>query len=204
MTWESALSLSIAILVLGLTPGPGVFAIIARALAMGLRPTLVFIVGVIAGDMVYLVLVALGLNVLVTQYGAAFGLLKIIGGLYLIYLGIQTWRSAKDVDEGAMPQAEKSTARSLLSGLSLTLGNPKVVVFYVAFLPAFIDLSALSTGGLLGAAMVVGVTLLVVFTGYAWMAARARKLLRTPAAVKTLRRGSGGLLVGAGGAVAAS
>ncbi|MBL4613534.1 MAG: LysE family translocator [Magnetovibrio sp.] len=206
MTWETALTLSIAILVLGITPGPGVFAIIARALAMGLRPTLVYITGIIAGDMVYLVLVALGLNVLVTQYADAFALLKIAGGLYLIYLGIQTWRSAKDVGgdgEGAI-QAENSSVRSFLSGLSLTLGNHKVVVFYVAFLPAFIDLGALSISGLLIAALVVGLTLLVVFTGYAWMAARARRLLKTPAAVKTLRRGSAGLLIGAGGVVAAS
>ncbi|HEY9079094.1 LysE family translocator [Magnetovibrio sp.] len=204
MSIESALALVVAIFVLGITPGPGVFAIVARALALGFRPTLVFIVGVIVGDLVYLVLAALGLSVIATQYSAAFGLLKIAGGLYLIYLGIQTWRSAKHVDTGLTPTPERGGGRSFLSGLSLTLGNPKVVVFYVAFLPAFMDLGALSTGGLISAAVVVSVTLFAVMAGYAWMASRARALFRSNRAVKNLHRGAGGLMIGAGGAVAVS
>jgi len=204
MSLESTLALIVAIFVLAITPGPGVFAIVARALALGFRPTLVFIGGVIAGDLVYLVLAALGLSVIATQYSEAFGVLKIAGGLYLIYLGVQTWRAAKDADTGLTPAPERGRGRSFLSGLSLTLGNPKVVVFYVAFLPAFMDLSTLSTGGLVSAAVVVSLTLFAVLAGYAWMAARARMLFRSNRAVKNLHRGAGGLMIGAGGAVAAS
>ena len=116
MSFESAIALSIAIFVLGITPGPGVFAIVARALALGFRSTLVFIVGIIAGDLVYLVLAALGLSVIATQYGAAFGVLKIIGGVYLIYLGIQTWRSAKHADAGLTPEPQGASGRSFLTG----------------------------------------------------------------------------------------
>jgi len=204
MSLESTLALIVAIFVLAVTPGPGVFAIVARALALGFRPTLVFIGGVIAGDLVYLVLAALGLSVIATQYSAAFGLLKIAGGLYLVYLGVQTWRSAKHVDTGMTPAPERGRGRSFFSGLSLTLGNPKAVVFYVAFLPAFMDLGALSTAGLLEAAVVVSVTLFAVLAGYAAMAARARALFRSKRAVKNLHRGAGALMIGAGGAVAAS
>ena len=204
MSLESTLALIVAIFVLAITPGPGVFAIVARALAQGFRPTLVFISGVIAGDLVYLVLAALGLSVLATQYSEAFGLLKIAGGLYLIYLGVQTWRSAKHVDIGLTPTPERGRGRSFMSGLSLTLGNPKAVVFYVAFLPAFMDLSALSTAGLIEAGLVVSATLFAVLAGYAALAARARRLFRSNRAVKNLHRGAGGLMIGAGGAVAAS
>ena len=204
MSLESTIALALAIFVLGITPGPGVFAIIARALALGFRSTLVFIVGVIAGDLVYLVLAALGLSVIASQYAAAFGVLKLIGGVYLIYLGIQTWRSAKHADATLMPAPEKGSGRTFLSGLSLTLGNPKVVVFYVAFLPAFMDLQSLSVGGLITASVVVSATLCMVLAGYAAMAAKARQMFHTPRAIKNLHRGAGGLMIGAGGAVAAS
>lgn len=208
MSIESAVALAIAIFVLGITPGPGVFAIVARALALGFRSTLVFIVGIIVGDLFYLVLAALGLSVLASQYVTAFGLLKIAGGLYLIYLGVQTWRAAKDVEGDLVPAPERGTmkhsGRRFLSGLSLTLGNPKVMVFYVAFLPAFMDLQALGVGGLVSAAAVVSVTLFLVLAGYAALAAKARGLFRSQRAVKDLHRGAGGLMIGAGGVVAAS
>lgn len=208
MSIESAAALAVAIFVLGVTPGPGVFAIVARALALGFRPTLVFIFGIIVGDLFYLVLAALGLSVLAGQYVAAFGLLKIAGGLYLVYLGVLTWRAAKDVETDLVPAPERNSmrhgGRRFLSGLSLTLGNPKVMVFYVAFLPAFMDLSQLGVGGLVSAALVVSITLFVVLAGYAAMAAKARGLFRSKRAVKNLHRGAGGLMIGAGGAVAAS
>lgn len=204
MSIESALALAIAIFVLGITPGPGVFAIVARALARGFRPTLSFIVGIIAGDIVYLVMAALGLSVLATRYAAAFGVLKIVGGLYLVYLGVQTWRAAKDVEGILAPRPERHGGRSFLAGLSVTLGNPKVVVFYVAFLPAFMDLGALGAVDLVLAGAVVSAMLFVVLAGYAYMAARARALFKSRRAVKTLHRGAGALMVGAGGAVAAS
>lgn len=204
MSIESAIALAIATFILAATPGPAVFAIVARALALGFRSTMTFIFGVIAGDMVYLVMAAYGLSVLATQYAAAFGVLKILGGVYLIYLGIQTWRSAKYVETGVLPVPEKRGGRTFLSGLALTLGNPKAVVFYVAFLPAFMDLEALSLTGLAVASVVVSVTLFAVLAGFALMAARAREMFRTPRAVRNLHRGAGGLMVGAGGAVAAS
>lgn len=213
MPIESIIALTIAIFILGATPGPGVFAIVARALAQGFRPTLVFIVGIIAGDLVYLLLAAMGLSVLATQYGPAFALLKILGGLYLVYLGVQTWRSAKRVeglmdtgltDAGLVPVQPRHTGRGFLSGLSLTLGNPKAMVFYVAFLPAFMDLSALSAVDLVEASAVVSVTLFVVMAGYAYMAARARAFFKSRQAIQNLHRGAGALMIGAGGAVAAS
>lgn len=208
MPMESIIALTIAIFILGATPGPGVFAIVARALAQGFRPTLVFIVGIIAGDLVYLLLAAMGLSVLATQYGPAFGLLKIAGGLYLVYLGVQTWRSARRVegltDAGLVPVQPRHAGRGFLSGLSLTLGNPKAMVFYVAFLPAFMDLSALSAVDLVEASVVVSVTLFIVMAGYAYMAARARAFFKSRQAVQNLHRGAGALMIGAGGAVAAS
>jgi len=204
MTIETAFALMIAVFVLGLTPGPGVFAVVARALALGFRSTLVFIFGVIAGDLVYLVVAALGLSVLASKYADVFGFVKIAGGLYLVYLGVQTWRSAKNVDTGLTPAPERGQGHTFFSGLSLTLGNPKAVVFYIAFLPAFMNLTALSMADLALASLIVSGTLFGVLAGYAWMAAKARTLFRSPQAVKTLHKSAGGLMVCAGGFVANS
>lgn len=204
MTFESAALLAAAIFVFGLTPGPGVFAIVARALAYGFRPTLVFILGIISGDLVYLIMASLGLSVVATQYAAAFAVLKVAGGLYLVYLGVQTWRAAKYAGVGLAPVPLAGRGRGYFSGLSVSMGNPKVVVFYVAFLPAFIDLGALSMTDLVIVAGVVAASLLGSLLIYAFMAARARAFFKSPSAAKGLRRSAAVLMVGAGGAVAAS
>lgn len=204
MSIENALTIALAIFVFGLTPGPGVFAIVARALALGFRPTLIFILGIITGDLVYLVFAALGLSVIASQYAEAFSFVKIGGGLYLVYLGVQTWRSAKNGDTGLTPVFESSKARGYLSGLSVTMGNPKVVVFYVAFLPAFVDLGSLGWVDLVAVSGVVITSLLASLLFYAGLASKARDFFRSVRAVRNLRRGAGGLMIGAGGAVAAS
>lgn len=204
MSLESALTIALAIFIFGLTPGPGVFAIVARALAQGFRPTLIFILGIITGDLVYLVFAALGLSVIATQYAELFSVVKIGGGLYLVYLGVQTWRSAKHAETGLAPAPEGSRARGYLSGLSVTMGNPKVIVFYVAFLPAFVDLGALSWPDLALMTAVVIFSLLASLLVYAGLAAKARAFFRSVRAVRNLRRGAGALMVGAGGAVATS
>jgi threonine/homoserine/homoserine lactone efflux protein len=204
MSLESTAALAAAIFVLAVTPGPGVFAVVARALAEGLRATLPFVFGIILGDLVYLVLAALGLSVIATRYTDVFSVVKILGGLYLVYLGVQTWRAAKHADTVLVPPVSRHGAGRFLSGFTLTLGNPKAAIFYVAFLPAFLDLGALDAIDLVVAGCIVSVMLFCVLAGYAYLAARARTMFKSSRAVKNLHRGAGALMVGAGGAVAAS
>ena len=92
--------------------------------------------------------------------------------------------------------------KSFGEGVLVDLGNPKLILFYAAFLPTFANLETLSGADIaIMAAIIVGI-LLVANLGFAWLASRARGLLRSPRAVKTLNRTSGTLMIGAGAWVA--
>jgi threonine/homoserine/homoserine lactone efflux protein len=203
MSFEIMIALAAAVFVLGITPGPGVFATVARSLAMGFRPTLPFIAGVITGDLIYLAFAVLGLSFIANQFGEVFTVVRVLGGSYLIYLGVRIWRAEPE------PFANHTTprrgvVRGYLSGLPITLGNPKVVLFYIGFIPTFVDLTALGAADIAAMMAIVAATLLVTECFYAYASARARRLFQSRRSVKLLNRGAGGLLTGTGAVVATS
>lgn len=91
MTIESSIAFTIAMIILAASPGPGVFATVAQALAGGFRSTLEVIAGIVAGDLVFLLLAVFGLSALARTLGEFFIVIKIAGGCYLIWLGIKMW-----------------------------------------------------------------------------------------------------------------
>ncbi len=207
MSIETILVLFAAGFVIKATPGPGVFATVGRALFQGFGPTLVFIAGIMTGDLLYLAFAFTGLAVIAHQFGDFFLVVRLIGGGYLIYLGVRLWLAPPAVVETiSAPSGNRAGNRgkAFLSGLLLTFGNPKVILFYLGLLPTFVDLARLSIAdmGLLTAMFpsVLGGTL----AAYAYAAARARRLFRSKPAMKRLNRGAGTVLIGSGGAVAAS
>lgn len=205
MTLHTALVLLAATFVAALLPGPGNMALSARALAQGGRRSLVFLIGMLSGDAVWIALAVGGLAVAAKALGPLFVAVKIAGGLYLIWLGIKLLRSRGDDPEAAPPAAvEQAPWRTGLSGLALTLGNPKVMLFYISVLPTLIDLQALSAAG-------VAATLAVIVVGAAggllpWLitASRLRGVLRSAVARRRVNRGAGVVMIGAGAAVAAA
>lgn len=232
MTAHSLAALAVALFILAITPGPGVFAVLSAALGRGLPTALALTSGIICGDLIFLLLAMAGLTVLAESMGELFLVVRLGGAAYLIWLGIGLWRGAGTarpmaVPEGAVsgePRAEASAPgadtacgtanaplatptplrllRTACGGLALTLGNPKVIVFYVGFLPTFVDLRTVdATGAALVAATTVGVVGCVL-GGYAVMAARARRMLSTPRATRLLHRGAGAVMVGTGAAIA--
>ena len=203
MSHETIIVLLIACFIIKATPGPGVFATVGRALFQGFGPTLVFIAGIMTGDFLYLLFAFTGLAVIAHQFGDFFFVIRLIGGGYLIYLGVRLWLAPPTgVETAPAPTANRGTA--FLSGLLLTFGNPKVILFYLGLLPTFVDLTRLSLAdmGLLTAMFlgILGSTL----AAYAYAAARARRLFRSKTAMKRLNRGAGTVLIGSGGALAAS
>jgi threonine/homoserine/homoserine lactone efflux protein len=92
--------------------------------------------------------------------------------------------------------------RTSLGGLALTLGNPKAILFYAAFLPTFIDVTRLDGGDIALAVAVVTLILFLVMLGYCSLAARARRLFQSRRSMRWLNRGAGTLMIGAGAAVA--
>ncbi|WP_114858347.1 LysE family translocator [Azospirillum brasilense] len=183
------------------TPGPGIFAVVARSLAVGWRRNLGFLAGIVVGDLVLLALALGGLAAVAHALEELFTLLRFVAAGYLVWLGIRTWRAPVTLG-GDPPEAEGAQLRGFASGLALTLSNPKTILFYMAFLPAFVDLTRVSaTDAVLMAGIVVSVLSAVLLT-YALAASRARHLFRSERAMKRLNQGAGTLMIGAGVAVA--
>lgn len=205
MTTDSLLTLALAILVFGASPGPGIFAVVARALSQGFGAAMAMTGGLILGDLVFLTLAVSGMSALAATMGEAFLVLKLAGGAYLVWLGVKAWRT-EPVPVGAAETgaaAARGPLRSFLGGFVVTLSNPKAILFYAAILPTILDLQAIDAAGLVAAGAVVAAVLLVVCAGYALLAAGARGVFTSSKAMRRLNRVSGALLMGAGVAIAA-
>ncbi|MCA0319612.1 MAG: LysE family translocator [Proteobacteria bacterium] len=184
------------------SPGPAVAAIVARTLAVGLGRTAPFIFGVIAGDLVWFALVALGLAALAQNFQTLFLVIKYAGVAYLLYLAFKLWTAPADAPKEA-PQARGEGWKLFLGGLALTMGNAKVMVFFVSILPLVVDLAALTPLF----AMELAVTMMLILSAamwtYALAASRARRLISSPRAMRLVNRGTGAVMAGAAVAVAA-
>lgn len=191
-----------ALVVGAASPGPGIMALVARVIGVGIAGATPFIAGLILGDLVWLAAAVLGLAVLAQTFQQIFVVVKFAGAAYLLYLAFRMWTAPVEADaNAAMPQARRP-ASLFFAGLSLTLGNPKVMGFYLALLPNLIDLGRVGFIGYTELASVCVLVLTMVFGVYAVAAARARSLFRSARAVKLLNRTGGALMAGAAVAVA--
>ena len=167
MTPETLLAFAVAMILLSLTPGPGCFAVIARALSGGFRSGMAAVVGLVLGDILYLVLAVVGLSALARVMGEFFLIVKVLGAAYLIWLGVRCWRAPLRPGEVAPSSDRRGLWRSFALGFFVTLGNAKVILFYVAFVPSFVELARLSAWDVVLLAAVVATALVVVLGGYA-------------------------------------
>lgn len=195
------LAFTIAYFVAVLVPGPGVAAIVARALGGGFWGAMPMILGILLGDLVYLAFALFGLAAIATYFSAVFVVVRWAGALYLLWIAWQFW-SARPGAEQLGPRSEPAL-RTFLSGFALTLGNPKTIVFYLALLPTVVPLDQPIT--LLGAAeltIIVAIVLLAIGCGYAGLAAWARELFTSPTAIRRMNRLAGLIMAGAAAFVA--
>lgn len=203
MSFESALAFFLAIFVFGITPGPGVFALLSRALVSGARACFFLALGMAISDIVYLVLACFGLAAIAQHWGDVFTAVRIAGAAYLIYLGISLWRAP--VGEGFQERGavQANAAMSFVQGFLISASNPKVILFYLAFLPTFMDLTVLTGQDI---ALAAGLTLSGLMLGLmliSFGAARARRHFRSPRSILGLNRAAGAIMVGAGAFLAA-
>jgi len=202
IAFYSVIGFSVAMLILAASPGPGVFATVARALASGFRPALAVIGGIVLGDVIYLLFAAFGLALVARALGSLFFVVKLGGGLYLIWLGIKIWRQPPEVVAAQPDVTIRSQGKNFAAGLVVTLSNPKVILFYCGFLPTFFDLSTLTPMDL-GVVVAIIITVLgAVLATYAFLASRARSMFANRSAVRRLNRAAGGVMVAAGVAIA--
>ncbi len=202
MTIYSAVGFSVAMRVLAASPGPGVFATIARALASGFRPSLAVICGIVLGDVIFLLFAAFGLSMVAQVLGNLFFIVKICGGGYLIWLGVRIWFKKPEPVAANQNLNTHSQWGNFASGLVITLSNPKVILFYCGFLPTFLDLSALTLIDLVIVVTIITIVLGCVLGTYAFLASRARRMFTNQQAVRRLNRAAGGVMVAAGVAIA--
>ncbi|MDN4477830.1 LysE family translocator [Demequina sp. SYSU T00039] len=198
---HTLLAFSALAVVVIVIPGPSVLFVVGRALHLGRGPALVSVVGNAAGPLVHAALVAVGVGALVAASEAAFVVLKVIGGLYLIWLGIQAIRhrgeglEAED-DGTAAPSVRRLLAESFTVGVT----NPKTLVFVAAVLPQFADpdrgpvaAQILLLGAIFAALAVVsdGVYVLIASGARDWFA-------RSPGRLARVRAAGGGMIAALG------
>lgn len=187
---------AIALAIAAAIPGPGVAAVVGKALGSGLRPAIWFSTGLVLGDLTYLTLAILGLAAVATAFSGIFVVIKVLGALYLAYLAWSFWRAGIDPDKVETRKGDGAWA-SMLGGYSMTLGNPKTIIFYMALLPTVIDLNSVTPERFGWLVVITIVVLYAVIIPYAVLAARARNFLRNPRALKAINRGAAGAMAGA-------
>jgi len=183
------------------SPGPSIAALVARVLSRGARDVLPFLAAMWIGEGIWLTCAVLGLAAIAETFYAAFVAIKWLGVLYLLYLAWKMWFAPVDTGEAALPEA-RSGAKLFFAGMTVTLGNPKIMMFYVALLPAIIDLGAVTLTGWAELVATMFVVLVTIDLAWVFLASRARRFLRSPRAVRIANRVSAGTMAGAAAAIA--
>ena len=186
-------------LLLLVIPGPAVTYVVSRSIGHGRAAGLVSVLGIVAGTLCLVIAASLGLSALLVSSALAFQFVKYLGAAYLIYLGIKTLRSS-DQQLLAAAGSETSLARIFGQGFLVNLLNPKTALFFLAFLPQFVDPARGHVS-----AQILQLGVLFALMGwcsdsmYALLAGTVAERIRTSARLRRVQRNtSGGLLIALG------
>ncbi len=184
------------------SPGPSVAALVARVISTGWRDVLPFLAAMWVGEAIWLSMAVFGLAFVAQTFHMAFTVLKWAGIAYLCWLAYKMWTAPVSVDGAEMPRAE-SAWKMFSAGLAVTLGNPKIMMFYMALLPTIIDLGSITLQG--WAELILAMVLVLMAVDLSWVAAaaQARRLLKSPRAMRFANRVSATTMAGAAAAIAA-
>ncbi|MCZ4092125.1 LysE family translocator [Sinorhizobium psoraleae] len=200
MSFENWFAFAAASAVLLAIPGPTILLVISYSLGHGRKTAGATVAGVALGDFTAMTASMLGLGALLATSAAIFTLLKWVGAAYLIWLGIKLWKTpvgSEDQDADGTASTERPL-RIFLHAYAVTALNPKSIIFFVAFLPQFLDLSR----PLFAQMAIFEATFLALATLnaalYAFLASAARNSIRKPDVRRVVNRTGGSLLIGAG------
>jgi threonine/homoserine/homoserine lactone efflux protein len=202
MTWAGLIVFALAYATAVASPGPGVAATVARALGQGAGGMAGWIAGFVLGDLIWFWVAALGLAALAQAHPEALIVLRYAGAAYLAYVAYRIWSAPVQAIGAAPVHTREPFWQPFLAALALTLGNAKVIVFFMAILPTIVDVATLGFADVALISMVIATILATVMATYAIAALRARRLLATPASVKLVNRVTATALGGAAVAVA--
>ncbi|EOD77793.1 hypothetical protein D515_03556 [Grimontia indica] len=197
MTIASGIALFFAMALSALIPGPSVFATISRSMGSGMKQGMLLALGILIADYIFIFLALSGLSALSKVLGEVSFVIKYVGIAYLFWLAYVTW-TAEVLEDGESVPSQSSRFSSLLTGVVVGLSNPKAILFYMGFFPAFVDVTQIS-------GLHVGVILLISTVGvggvlgmYAYSAAKAGKVLKSKREKQILNKVSGGFMASCG------
>lgn len=185
----------LACIVFTLVPGPTVTLIVANSLTHGTRAGLANVAGTQAGLAVFVGVLAIGLASVIETMGHWFDWIRFLGAAYLIYIGIRMWRSSGKLDEPG--QTPRPRGGFFLQGFLVMLSNPKVLIFFGAFIPQFVDPSGNYVAQVFVLGLIAMLTAAVTDGAYAILTGRARVMF-TQARVRLVSKLSGVFLIGGG------
>lgn len=203
MSWYGLATFCVAYFLAVATPGPGVAAVISQGLARGSSGAAAFIAGFLVGDLLWFSATAFGLAALAQRAHTTFVVIRYLGAIYLLYLAYKLWTTpARPLAESSARGAAERPQALFWGSFTLTLSNPKPMLFFIALLPTVVPLESLNTEGHLAIVAAITVILPATLGGYVLLASRARAWLKSARSIRMVNRGSGTLLAAAAVAVA--
>ena len=183
------LSLMIATFVYAISPGPGLFAVLAISTRFGPIPAIWVSIGHTVGDIIYVALAMLALNALAEAINESMLYVKILGASYLIFIGYQQFRSKGISFE---PSSKKSSViKLLIAGFVVGVTNPKTIIFYLSFLPIFIDLNNLTLNTEVQVIVAIGLTVFFVLSLANILGVRLRSYIENPDSIRRINQVTG-------------
>lgn len=202
MTLSALLLFAGALLVAAGSPGPSIAALVARVVARGFRDVFPFLLAMWIGEGIWLTLAVFGLAVVAQSFHMLFLVLKWAGVVYLLVLAWKMWTAPATADETQTLPRESSPLRLFAAGMAVTLGNPKIMMFYLALLPTLLDLQAVTWLGFAELIAVMAAVLVAIDLAWVGAAVQARRLLRSRRAMTIANRSSAAAMAGAAAAIA--
>ncbi|MGH8290269.1 MAG: LysE family translocator [Steroidobacteraceae bacterium] len=192
------LAYCLAVAILVLLPGPIVTLVVASSLSQGSRSGLATVAGASIGNAILLGATAVGLVAFFALLSEIFQIVRWAGAIYLIWLGIRAWRTHGGQGMAVAPAGKRSLRALFVQGFLVAITNPKAIVFYIAFLPQFVDSHLPASRQLIVMIGTMIVMALLSDSAYALLAGRARAWFTAPERRRLQSRISGTLLIGVG------
>ena len=198
MTFELWLTFTVTTVIIIAIPGPTNLMVMAYGLRHGTKPALFTVFGVVPGAVTAMALSFLGLGAILATSSHLFMVMKWAGAIYLIYLGIMLWRSTPNLNEVSIEAQNVSCKRIALQAFTISLLNPKGIVFYMAFVPQFVSPDAPVLPQMLILVFTLITIVFPVNTAYALLSGKLRDIIKSQRVLRAMNRTGGGLLIGAG------
>ena len=201
MTLSSLLLYAGTLFLVASVPGPSITALVARVLSRGYRDVLPFVMAMWLGEAIWLSLAIGGLSMVANSFAQVFVVIKWLGCAYLVYMAFKMWTIRHEESAEEHLPSRKSGIGMFLAGFAVTMGNPKIMLFYAALLPTLIDLGSVSTVGWFELLVTMLLTLATVDLGWVFFANKARVLLKSPRAIRIANRCGAVAMAGAAAAI---